>query len=90
MEIIHWDLHHYHPKKNNMNEEKYKLNDRVYFSLGEGKPFGWATICGVQGFVIIIKPEEQISDYPYTHIYVVDSQIIELPPENITPQSSSA
>jgi hypothetical protein len=64
-----------------MSEEKYKLNDRVYFSLGENKPCGWATICGVQGFVIIIKPEEQIKDYPYTHLYIVDSQIIE-PPKN--------
>lgn len=62
--------------------EKYKLNDRVYFSLGENKPKGWASVCGVQGFVIIIKPEEQISDYSYTHIYVVDSQITDPPSEN--------
>lgn len=92
METTHSDFHHYHNHKreDNMNEEKYKLNDRVYFSLGEGKPFGWATICGVQGFVIIIKPDEQIPEYPFTHIYVVDSQIIELPTDDNTPQSSSA
>ena len=59
--------------------DRYKLNDRVYFSLGENKPSGWAKICGVQGFVIIIEPEQPIKEYPYTHIYVVDSQIIEPP-----------
>ncbi len=58
---------------------KYKLNDRVYFSLGEGKPKGWASVCGIQGFVIIIQPEELIKDYPFTHIYIVDSQIVEPP-----------
>ena len=65
-----------------MSEQKYKLNDRVYFSLGENKPFGWAKICGVQGFVIIIEPEEQIKDYSYTHIYVIDSQIVDPPKES--------
>jgi hypothetical protein len=71
-----------------MNDEKYKLNDRVYFCLGEDKPFGWATVCGVQGFIIIIKPEEQIPSYPYTHIYVVDSQITAPPSENPSPSNT--
>ena len=58
----------------------YKQDQRVYFRVTEGKE-GWATIAGVQGFVIIIKPEKPIKNYQYSHIYVVDAQIVDPPQE---------
>jgi hypothetical protein len=64
-------------------KNKYTQNQRIYFSLGENKPQGWAIVCGVQGFVIILKPENEIEGYDYTHIYVIDSQIIEPPTDEI-------
>ncbi len=64
-----------------MNDTKYKQGDRVYFKLGENKPFGWATVEGVMGFLIIVRPETPMKDYVYTHIYVVDNQLIDPPTE---------
>jgi len=59
----------------------YKQDQRVYFRVTEGKE-GWATIAGVQGFVIIIKPEKPIEKYPYSHVYVVDAQLINPPQDD--------
>ena len=64
-----------------MSEQKYKQGDRIYFCLGKDKPTGYAKICGVQGFVVIIEPEQPIKDYAYSHIYVVDSQVMASGPE---------
>jgi len=61
---------------------KYNQDDRVFFSLGENKPSGWGTVCGIQGFVIILKPDEPIKDYEFSHIYVIDSQITTEPKIN--------
>jgi len=58
-----------------MTNTKYTQGQRIYFDLGKDKPKGWATIEGHQGFVIIIKPEEPIPDYKFTHLYVVETQI---------------
>lgn len=58
-----------------------KQDQTVYFNLGENKPQGWAAVSGVQGFVVIIKPLEPLPDYPFTHLYVVDSQIVKPPNE---------
>jgi hypothetical protein len=62
-----------------MKEYKFKLDQRVYFKLGENLPFGWAHVSGAFGFVIIIEPEIPIKDYPFTHIYLIDTQIVEPP-----------
>jgi len=62
-----------------MTNSKYTQGQRVYFDLGENKPKGWATIEGHQGFVIIVKPEEPISNYDFTHIYIIDTQIVAEP-----------
>ncbi len=67
----------------------YKQDERVYFRLADDKPEGWATVAGVQGFIIIIKPEQPIKDYPYTHLYVVETQIAD-PSEVIDPVKSAA
>ena len=69
---------------------KYKQGDRVYFSLGdEDKPSGYATVCGIQGFIVIIQPEKAIKDYPFSHLYVVDSQVVS-DPDQVAPKSSGA
>jgi hypothetical protein len=67
--------------------EKFKQDNRVYFKLGEGKPGGWAKVCGVQGFVVIIQPEKSVMDfyeknkpYPYSHLYVIESQLSDTEP----------
>ena len=65
-----------------MDNKQYEQGQRVFFTLGENKPSGWATVEGVQGFVIIIKPEEQIPNYEYTHIYVMDSQLSDEAPSD--------
>ncbi len=51
--------------------------------MGENKPQGWATVCGIQGFIVIIKPELPIEGYDFSHIYIIDSQIIAPPGEEI-------
>ena len=65
-----------------MNNNKYNQGDRVYFKLGEDKPSGWAIIEGVMGWVIILKPEIPFKDYDYTHIYVVNTQLIDPPTDS--------
>lgn len=62
-----------------MNENKYKQGERIYFSIGEGLPSGYAKIAGCQGLIYIIEMEGPIKNYPYTHIYVVDNQIVQPP-----------
>ena len=52
----------------------YELGQRVYFNLNNIIK-GWASVEGVQGFVVIIKPELPLKDYAYSHIYVTDSQV---------------
>lgn len=61
-----------------------KQDQTVYFNLGENKPQGWATVSGVQGFVVIIKPFDPVPDYEYTHLYVIDTQIVS-PPADVQP-----
>ena len=70
-----------------MSESKYKYNqgDRVYFSMGDKLPKGWAKVCGSVGSVgpvLIIELEEKIDNYPYTHFYIVDAQVTTEPLEN--------
>lgn len=62
-----------------MAKQTYTQGQRIYFKLGDGKPEGWATIEGHQGFVIIIKPEDKIPNYDFTHMYIVDTQVSEAP-----------
>lgn len=58
-----------------MSEQKYKQNDRIYFSLGEKLPSGWGKVCGVIGPVIIVELEQPIKGYDFTHTYIVDAQV---------------
>ena len=62
-----------------MIKYKYNQGDRVYFSLGESLPSGWGKICGIQGLVYIIELESAVNDYPFTHLYIVDNQVVEPP-----------
>ena len=62
-----------------MSEYKYNKGDRVYFSMGEGLPSGWAKIAGIQGLIYIVEVEEPIKGYPFTHIYIVDNQVVDPP-----------
>lgn len=66
--------------------KKLKQNDRVYFKLGDDRPEGWAIVEGVMGWIVILKLEKPLKDYAYTHIYAVDSQIVEPPKEEETPK----
>lgn len=61
------------------SKNKYSQGQRVYFSLGENLPSGWGKIAGVQGLVIVIELETPIKDYIYTHIYIIDTQIVDPP-----------
>jgi hypothetical protein len=58
---------------------KYKQDERVYFNVGEGLPKGYGTVNGILGPIIILKMETAIKDYPFTHIYVTDNQIMPPP-----------
>ena len=71
------DLRQLNNRDNNMSEPKYKQGNRVYFNLGEGAPSGYAKVCGVMGPMIIVQPEEAIKGYAFSHIYVIDSQIVD-------------
>lgn len=62
-----------------MKEKQYNQNDRVYFQLGENLPSGWGKIVGNQGLIYIIELEKLIPSYSFTHIYIIDNQIIEPP-----------
>lgn len=63
----------------NMTNTKYTQGQRIYFKLGDTKPEGWAVVEGHQGFVIIIKPDDKLPNYEFTHMYIVDSQVVEPP-----------
>lgn len=58
---------------------KYKQDDRVYFDMGENLPKGFGFVNGVFGPIIILKVETAVKDYPFSHVYVTDSQITEPP-----------
>ena len=62
-----------------MKEYKHKQNDKVYFDLGDGHIKGWGFVDGIMGLIYIIRLETPIPDYPFTHIYLVDTQIVEPP-----------
>jgi hypothetical protein len=64
-----------------MSEGKYKHKegDKVYFEMGEKLPSGWGKVCGIVGPIIIIELKEKIPNYPFTHTYIIDSQIKEPP-----------
>ena len=79
--------------KTNNTEAKYryKLGDRVYFSMGQGIE-GWAKIVGCStqpmegmGRGWIVEVEEPFpfdkSVYPFTHIVIFDVMIKEPPAE---------
>lgn len=56
---------------------KYVQGQRIYFNMGPGLPCGYGKICGVVGPVIVVELELPIKDYPFTHFYILDSQITE-------------
>lgn len=60
---------------------KYNQGDRVYFSMGEGLPTGWGKVCGFVNPVVIVELEKPIANYAYTHIYILDKQIVDAPKE---------
>lgn len=60
---------------NNTKTFKYSQGDRVHFSMGDGLPNGWGKVCGIVGPVIVVELEQAIAGYPFTHTYVIDSQI---------------
>jgi len=74
----------------NETEKKYKQGDRVYFKqfildsdgvslkLDE-KHSGWGKVCGVAGPAIIVEPENPDKEYPYTHLQILDVQIVDAP-----------
>lgn len=66
-----------------MNEYKYIQDQRVYFKLelDDEKLEGWGTVCGQRGFVVIVKTEVPVKNYPFTHIYLINTQIVEPPSE---------
>ena len=83
--MISSDLNHKRKNKNMADTKTFKYNqdDKVYFSMGEGLPNGWGKVCGAVGPVIIVELEKTITGYPFTHTYVIDSQIKEPPKENV-------
>jgi len=60
-----------------MKEYKHKQGDRVYFALGPELPKGYGKICGIQGMIYIVELEEPIKDYPFTHLYIAETQVME-------------
>jgi hypothetical protein len=77
------------------NKDKFKQGDRVYYEMGESKPFGFGKICGVIWPVIILELESPIEKYDFTHIYVLDVQIKESPktatkPAEVVTETSSS
>lgn len=67
-----------------MTKPKYNQNDRVYFKMGAKLPTGWGKVTGMVGPVIIIELEKPIEGYPFTHTYILDTQVIEPPKEPVT------
>lgn len=63
--------------KTEKKKYNYTQNQRVYFNLGATLPCGYGKIAGVVGPVLIIELEQPIKDYPFTHFYILDSQISE-------------
>jgi hypothetical protein len=69
---------------------KYKLGDRVYFSMGENMPKGWCKIAGCsteplpalgRGWIVELEEPRTIDPkvYPFTHIVVFDNMFCEPP-----------
>lgn len=61
--------------------DKYKQDQVIYFKLKDELPAAAAKVCGVIGPIVIIQPIEPLQGYNYSHIYVIDSQIVDAPAE---------
>jgi len=61
--------------------DKYKQSQVVYFKLKDEMPPAAAYVCGVIGPIVIIEPVNPIPGYDFSHIYVIDSQIVDAPAE---------
>ncbi len=69
---------------------KYKLGERVYFSMGDNMPNGYAKIAGCstepipplgRGWIVELEQPSSIDPkvYPFTHIVIFDAMIKEPP-----------
>jgi hypothetical protein len=56
-----------------MNE--VKQGDKVTFDLSEKVVNLTGKVCGKLGPVVIVELDTALNGYPFTHIYIVDSQI---------------
>ena len=61
--------------KKYMNK-KLNQNDTVTFDLNENVKGLTGKVCGVIGPVIIVETDNKLDGYDYTHIYIVESQIV--------------
>ena len=74
--------------RNNMADKyKYKLGERVYFSMGQGTNIeGWAKVAGCstepmeglgRGWIVELEEPRQIDPkiYPFSHIVIFDVMI---------------
>ena len=57
--------------------EKFKQNDKITFNLNEKIIGLTGKVCGMLGPVIIIELDEKLNGYEFTHIYIVDNQVVE-------------
>lgn len=62
-------------KKYNMNET-IKQGDSVKFNLNETIKDLTGKICGKLGPIIIVELDVPLKGYEFSHIYIVDSQIV--------------
>ena len=60
----------------------YKQDQRIHFKLDD-KNEGWGTVAGFIGplHLIIIKLETHRPNYPFSHYYVMETQIVDAPVE---------
>lgn len=61
--------------------DKYKQDQVIYFKLKDEMPPTAAKVSGVIGPIVIIQPIDPIPGYSFSHIYVIDSQIMDAPTE---------
>jgi hypothetical protein len=54
---------------------KYKQGDVVVFDLNEKSIGLKGKVCGVVGPVIIVELDGVLTGYPFTHIYILDTQV---------------
>lgn len=55
---------------------KFKQNEKVTFNLNEKVANQTGKVCGVIGPVIIVELDNKLDGYDFSHIYIVESQIV--------------